>query len=118
MTPTEALTKASLAFLPTQYRKTILALSEEPMSCEELAEKLETSLEYARLILNRLHKAKVACVVHWRRTPSNGMPTKMWGLGTRDEKQPPKLTRAEISKRHRDNRRGLSGEIRLGLWGL
>lgn len=118
MSPNEAIQKAGIAFIPNQYRKAILAIAESPMSCEELAEKLETSIEYSRLVLHRLHKAKVACIVHWRRTSCNGTHTKMWGLGTKDEKQPVKLTAAERSKRYRDNKRGLSGEVRLGMFGI
>ncbi len=118
MTPTEALTKAAVAFLPRQYRKTIELIADEPLTNEELAEKLETSNEYARRILYRLHRAKVVCVADWRRTGTNGVPTKVWMIGTKDVKQPPKLTASERSKRYRDNKRGLSGEVRLGLFGL
>ncbi len=118
MTHNEALTKAALAFLPRQYRKTIELIADEPLTNEELAEKLKTSNEYARRILYNLHREKVACVVHWRRTSCNGVHTKLWGLGTKDVKQPPKLTASERSKRYRDNKRGLSGEVRLGLFGL
>ena len=118
MTPQDALIKVGLSFVPEQYRKAIALIDQKPMSCSDLAKELDTSLEYSRLILSRLHKAKVACVVHWSRTRTNGIPTKIWGLGTKDEKQPVKLLARERSKRYRDSKKGLSGEVRLGVWGL
>ncbi len=118
MTHNEALTKAALAFLPRQYRKTIELIADEPLTNEELAEKLKTSNEYARRILYNLHREKVACVVHWRRTSCNGVHTKLWGLGVKDERQPPKLTPSERSARYRASKKNTSGEVRLGIWGL
>lgn len=118
MTKNDALNKAGLHFLPRQYRKAIEMLYDESMTCEQLAVKLDTSKEYTRLILGRLHKAKVACAVHWRREREVGVFTKVWGIGSKDEKQPPKLARHEISKRYRNRKRGASGEVRIGVWGL
>ena len=113
-----AITTAALAFLPAQYRATISLIYVTPCTCEDVAKHLNTSNEYARKILTKLHKLKVACAVSWRRTGRNGMPTKVWGLGEKDARPPEKLTRSQISKRHRDSKRIASGSVRLGVWGL
>jgi predicted ArsR family transcriptional regulator len=118
MTEFEALIKAGLAFIPAQHRKTIELLDKKPLSCSELAKQLDTSLEYARVILGNLQKAKVACVVSWRRERKVGTATKVWGLGVKDERQPPKLTASERSARYRVKKKNTSGEVRLGIWGL
>jgi hypothetical protein len=118
MTHDEALTKTALTFIPDQYRSAIRILSESPLSCSELAKQLDTSLEYARVILGNLQKAKVACVVSWRRECKVGTATKVWGLGVKDERQPNKLTPSERSARYRVKKKNTSGEVRLGIWGL
>ena len=118
VTADEAIQKAALTFLPKQYGAVILALDQKGMTIEEVGEKIGTTAEYARRILCRLHKMKVTCVVSWRRTRATGVHTKIWGLGDKDEKQPQKLTRRQISARYRQNQRGLTGEVRLGMFGL
>jgi hypothetical protein len=118
MTAQEALIKTGLAFVPAQYRKTIELLDEKPMSCDELSKQLDTSLEYARIILGKLHKAKVTHIVSWRRIGRAGVCTKVWGLGIGDAKQPQKMTPTERTRKHRALKKGLSGEVRLGVWGL
>jgi hypothetical protein len=117
MTEFEALTKAGLAFIPDQYKKTIQLLNESPMSCDELAQALNTSLEYSRVILGKLHKVKVACIIRWKRASCRGVHSKVWGLGTKDAPQPKKMTDRERQQKYRANKKGLSGEVRLGIWG-
>jgi predicted ArsR family transcriptional regulator len=114
----EIMQQVALDFLPKQYRKTLAILAEEPVTVESLSVELDTSLEYARLVMHRLKKCGVVCVVHWKRTGTNGMPTKVWGFGNKDVRQPSKLTNAERSARSRRKKKVLEGSVRIGIWGI
>jgi hypothetical protein len=108
-----------LDFIPKQYARTLeLLATDGPLTLESLSVELNTSLEYSRLIIHRLHKCGVVCVVHWKRTGANGMPTKVWGFGNKDVRQPSKLTPAERSKRSREKKKVLDGSVRIGIWGI
>jgi len=111
--------QVGLDFIPTQYQRALEILAADgPITVEALSVELNTSLEYSRLVMHRLKRIGVVCVVHWKRTGANGMPTKVWGFGNKDVRQPSKLTPAERSARSRMKKKVLEGSVRLGIWGI
>ena len=102
MTADEAISKAATAYLPATYRRILQQLAVEPLDAQGIADYLGMTLGATYKLVMVLKGLKVICLVEYRRESIKGAPIKMWGLGSRDVRPPPKIEPAARSKAWRE----------------
>lgn len=105
MTADEAIQQAALAYLPQSYKLLLRKLEEQPMDASEIATFLNMTQGSAYKLLMVVKELKVVCVVEYRRNAIKGAPIKVWGIGTKNVRPPPKITPAARSKAWRERNR-------------
>jgi hypothetical protein len=104
MTADEAISKAAIAYLPTTYRRILQQLAVEPLDSQGIADYLGMTIGATYKLVMILKGLKVICVTEYRREAIKGAPIKLWGLGSRDVRPPPKIEPAARSKAWRERR--------------
>jgi hypothetical protein len=102
MTANEAISKAAIAYLPATYRRILQQLAVETLDAQGIADYLGMTLGATYKLVMVLKGLRVICVVEYRRESIKGAPIKMWGLGSRDVRPPPKIAPAVRSKAWRE----------------
>ncbi len=102
MTSDEAIQKVAVAFIPATYKRVLQKLGESPLDSQEIADYLGMTLGGAYKLLMMLKAYKVICAVEYRRQSIKGAPIKVWGLGSKDARPPPKISPAARSKAWRE----------------
>lgn len=119
LTTEQAINKVAINYIPATYSRTIEMLGRAPGTVEDIARHLGMTVSSTYKLISILHEMKVIRVVEWRRIGLTGNMTKVWGLGTRDVRRPPKLTPAQRSAAYRERvKTMMPREVRLGIWGL
>lgn len=98
---------------------TLVEAMTEPLSLQDLVVETGTSLSLLRPLMNQLVDMRLAYVHEWRSRsghPGPRVAMYAWGLKKPNAPRPPPLTRAEISQRERDRKRGYMAAN--GLHGL
>ena len=102
MTPDEAIAKISPAYVPATYKRILQQLAVEPLDAQGIADYLGMTLGATYKLVMILKGLKVICVVEYRREAIKGAPIKLWGLGSKDVRPPPKIEPASRSKAWRE----------------
>lgn len=105
MTPDEAIAKIAPAYVPATYKRILKRLGDEPLDSQGIADYLGMTTGSAYKLIMLLKAAKVICVVEYRREAIKGAPIKLWGLGSKDVRPPPKIEPAARSKAWRERNR-------------
>lgn len=105
MTADQAIAKAAIAYLPATYKRLLTKLENEPLDAQGIAEFLGMTQNSVYKLIMVLKGLRVIRVAEFRRESVKGAPIKVWGLGSKDVRPPPKITPAARSKAWRDRRR-------------
>jgi hypothetical protein len=120
MTADEAIQKAAISYLPITYKRLLTQLGQTPLETVEIAKFLSITPDSVYKILMILRELQVICVVEYRRNAIKGAPIKVWGLGDKNKRPPPKISPAARSKAWRE-RHGQPIKPKLDpltIWGL
>lgn len=118
MEATDAIKEAGQHYLPVIYRRVIMALHAQPDTVRGLFERMPADRKTLTKAVARLREWGVIRVCDWKRSP-NGIPAAVYEIGNaRDMPKPKPLSMSERCRNWRQKKRTLTGEIRLGVWGL
>ena len=121
MTPDEAIAKIAPAYVPATYKRILQRLGESQLTAQGIADYLGMTLGSAYKLIMMLKASRVICVVEYRRESVKGAPIKIWGLGSKDVRPPPKVEPAARSKAWRERNGQMPRVPKLDaftIWGI